>query len=285
MSMDWFRSHHGAPTDPKWLLIAKRANVRPIHVIGTWWALLDYASQHSERGSIDGFDTETFALFAGLDDEHVSRIVTSLRDKGLIVGDQIAQWGKRQPKREDETAGARKRRERAKTGGKPPPKGGAEIPSGDDGDDCHTMSRNVTTDKTRLDESSSVANATGTVVPHPAADFAKAIFDSGVALLTATGATDRNARALLGRLRKSLNDDAQMLIILRQAETEQPSDPAAWLAAAVETRNGRKPNSGTSRSRSGLVDALRRAQAEERSAKDQDNDPGAWLALPSSGNG
>ena len=107
MSNDWFRSWHGAPTDPKWLLIAKRANVRPIHVIGTWWALLDYASQHPDRGSIVGFDIETFALFAGLEDEHVSRIVTTLRDKSLIVDDHIAQWGKRQPKREDDGANER----------------------------------------------------------------------------------------------------------------------------------------------------------------------------------
>ena len=87
--MDWFRSHHGAPTDPKWLLIAKRANVRPIHVIGTWWALLDYASQHSDRGSIDGFDTETFALFAGLEDEQVKAILASLRACDLIIGERV----------------------------------------------------------------------------------------------------------------------------------------------------------------------------------------------------
>jgi hypothetical protein len=26
--MDWFRSWHGAPTDPKWLLIAKRSETQ-----------------------------------------------------------------------------------------------------------------------------------------------------------------------------------------------------------------------------------------------------------------
>lgn len=89
MSMDWFRCYHGAPTDPKWLLIAKRANVRPIHVIGTWWALLDYASQHPDRGSIDGFDAETFALFAGMEEGDVVRILEQLALAGLISARKI----------------------------------------------------------------------------------------------------------------------------------------------------------------------------------------------------
>ena len=262
MSNDWFRSWHGAPTDPKWLLIAKRANVRPIHVIGTWWALLDYASQHSERGSIDGFDTETFALFAGLDDEHVSRIVTTLRDKGLIDGSQIAQWGKRQPKREDPTAGARKQRERAKNGGNPPPKGGAGIP---DDEGRHAMSRNVTLDKEKIREDSSVAIATGTVVPHPASDFCKAIFDSGIALLRRDDPdlTERNARSIIGRWRKSISDP-ELLTILMEAETKSQS--LEWVTAAVETRNGQRNGHRHQKSESGFgptVDALARFAARE----------------------
>lgn len=264
--MSWFRSWHGAPTDNKWLVIAKRANVKPIHVSGTWWALLDHASQHSDRGTVDDFDVETFALFAGMEETHVSRIVTALCEKGLIVDGKIAQWGKRQPKREDETAGERKRRQRAKNGGKPPNNDGDDTPDHDAESDGHAMSRNVTTDRTDKNrEDSSVANATGTVVPHPAADFCKAIFDSGVALLTATGASDRNARSLLGRLRQQLNDDPAMLTILRQAEIEQPSEPAAWLTAAVETRNGiRRPNGRGQTSRAERLLAVKRAASAER---------------------
>lgn len=253
MSMDWFRTHHGAPTDPKWLLVAKRANVRPIHVIGVWWALLDYASQHPDRGTIDGFDAETFALFAGLDEEHVSRIVTTLRDKSLIVGNRIAQWEKRQPKREDGGAAERQRRHRAnkpKTGGNPPNGGGGDTPDSTGNAERHAMSRDVTPDKRRVDKKEgSVANATGTVVPHPAADFCKAIFDSGVALLVNAGCKAAPARSFLGRLRADLKDDPAMLTILKAAEIEQPSDPKAWLTAAVETRNGtrtRRSNSGES---------------------------------------
>lgn len=242
MSMDWFRSHHGAPTDPKWLLIAKRANVRPIHVIGTWWALLDYASQHADRGSIDGFDVETFALFAGLDEEHVSRVVTTLRDKGLIDGDRIAQWTKRQPKREDDGAADRQRRhraEKAKNRENPPSSGKGVTTNETLADDCHALSRNVTLDKNREDKSS-VPNGTGAVAPIAATDFCKAVFDSGVAILTSAGKAESASRSLLGRLRHRLNDDVQMLTILREAEIQQPSEPAAWFAAAVESRLGNR---------------------------------------------
>lgn len=41
--MDWFRSHHGAPTDPKWQVIARRAKVTPAEVVALFWLLLDYA--------------------------------------------------------------------------------------------------------------------------------------------------------------------------------------------------------------------------------------------------
>jgi uncharacterized protein YdaU (DUF1376 family) len=41
----------------------------------------------------------------------------------------------------------------------------------------------------KKEEEGSVAIATGTVVPHPAADFCKAVFDSGLALLKASGRT------------------------------------------------------------------------------------------------
>lgn len=261
MSNDWFRSWHGAPTDPKWLLIAKRASVRPIHVIGTWWALLDYASQHPDRGSIVGFDIETFALFAGLDEEHVSRIVTTLRDKGMIEDDRIAQWLKRQPKREDEGAAERQRRHRAnkpKSGGNPPSGGKPDTPDSTTPDAGHAMSRNVTPEEKREDKSSD-AYASGTIVPHPAADFCKMIFDSGIALLRRDDPdlTERNARSIIGRWRKDVTDP-ELLTILMEAETKSQS--LEWVMAAVETRNGKRPGSRPA-NRSDEIDDVLRARS------------------------
>lgn len=256
MSNDWFRSWHGAPTDNKWLLIAKRANVKPIHVSGTWWALLDHASQHSDRGFVDDFDQETFALFAGLEEEHVSRIVTALRDKGMIVDGFIGQWLKRQPKKEDATANERQARHRAnkpKNGGNPPSGGKQGTPDSTTPDVGHAVSRSVTTDKEEIREDITIANAMGTVVPHPASDFCKAVFDSGRAILMRSGMNDRQAGSLIGRWRASMTDPV-LLTLIRQSEAEGHSDPAAWLTAAVETRNGNRTANNRRPNRSSEID-------------------------------
>jgi hypothetical protein len=110
----WFRSWHGAPTDPKWLVIARRAGVAPGMVSAVFWALMDYASQNSERGNVDGFDIETYALWAGWDEVQVEAVIEAMRSKGVITDDNtLAAWDKRQPKRErDDDSSERVRRYR-----------------------------------------------------------------------------------------------------------------------------------------------------------------------------
>lgn len=106
--MDWFRSWHNAPTDPKWLLIARRANVPPGMVSAVFWSLLDYASQEKDRGSVAGFDPETYAGWAGWEESDVLAILDAMRSKGVITSDdRLASWEKRQVKREDEGGAAR----------------------------------------------------------------------------------------------------------------------------------------------------------------------------------
>ena len=110
---EWFRSWHGAPTDPKWLVIGRKANVAPGVVSAIFWALCDYASQEEDRGSIDGFDIETYSAFSGFDEEMVARVIGALADKGLIEAGHLSAWERRQPKREDDsTARVRASRER-----------------------------------------------------------------------------------------------------------------------------------------------------------------------------
>lgn len=98
---DWFRSWHGAPSDQKWRLVARRASVRPGEVWSVISYLWDRASQAEERGSIAGFDCELIAEVFGYETGEVERIMLALADKGVIVGDRIAAWEKYQPKRED----------------------------------------------------------------------------------------------------------------------------------------------------------------------------------------
>ena len=112
MAFEWFRSWHGAPTDSKFLLIAKRAQVAPGMVSAVYWALLDYASQNEPRGSVEGFDTETYSEWAGWEESDVIAVIAALTTKGAIVDGKIVAWEKRQPKREDPTAAERQARYR-----------------------------------------------------------------------------------------------------------------------------------------------------------------------------
>ena len=104
MSNQWFRSWHGAPTDPKWLGIARKAGVAPGIVAAVVWALLDRASQASPRGSIAGYDADGLACFMGCDPEHVEAIIALMHDKGILTDDAFTGWEKHQPKREDGAA-------------------------------------------------------------------------------------------------------------------------------------------------------------------------------------
>lgn len=101
MSVDWFRSWHGAPTDPKWLVIAKRAGVRAVDVSAFAWALLDHASQADDRGLVAGFDFETYSALMGVEEAEARAIYAAMEAKEIIVGGRIAKWEKRQPRRED----------------------------------------------------------------------------------------------------------------------------------------------------------------------------------------
>lgn len=99
--MEWWRSWHGAPTDHKWAVIAQRAGAKVGVVSALAWALFDYASQNDPRGSIAGFDTETYAVYTGFDEREIIAVIQSMTDKGIVTDGILTNWEKRQPKRED----------------------------------------------------------------------------------------------------------------------------------------------------------------------------------------
>lgn len=150
--MDWFRSWHGAPTDNKWLVIAHRSHaegVTPGMVSALAWALLDYASQNGDRGSVEGFDAETYAIFAGWSEDQIEAILEAMRGKGVITKEnRLAAWEKRQPKKEDNSGPRVKAfRNRQKELQK------SVTPSNADVTPSNAVSQKVTTDKRRIDES------------------------------------------------------------------------------------------------------------------------------------
>lgn len=119
---DWFRSWHGAPMDPKWLTIAHKASVSPALVATIAWALFDTASQAEDRGSVVGFDVDTFCIFFQVEERDVLSALRVMEARKFIVGGRLANWEKRQPVREDNSTDRvrsfreRERAERASRG-------------------------------------------------------------------------------------------------------------------------------------------------------------------------
>lgn len=111
--IDWFRWHHGAVSDPKFQLVAKRAGSSVADVIAVWACLLEAASQTAQRGRAGQPDFEALDCALGLQEGRAQEIYTHMQERGLIGEDgAITAWDRRQPKREDDTAADRKRRQR-----------------------------------------------------------------------------------------------------------------------------------------------------------------------------
>lgn len=82
---------------------------------------------------------------------------------------------------------------------------------------------------TDTDKKDSVAKATG----GDAADFAKIVFDRGVAFLCKHGHREQHARSLIGKWRKD-HGDREIFDAFAAASKEGVTDPAAWIAARLK---------------------------------------------------
>lgn len=111
--IDWFRWHHGSVTDPKFQLVAKQAGASVAEVIAVWASLLEASSAAQERGNPGAPDYEALDCALGLRDGLSKEIHTRMAGRGLVGEDgRITAWDKRQPKREDDSAADRKRKQR-----------------------------------------------------------------------------------------------------------------------------------------------------------------------------
>jgi hypothetical protein len=70
---DFFRCWHGTAVDQRWVSVGRATGIEPGLVAGIVWALLNHASQHRDRGTVDGFDAETYAAFSGTSTSPSSR--------------------------------------------------------------------------------------------------------------------------------------------------------------------------------------------------------------------
>ena len=117
--MEWLRWHHGAVSDDKWPLVARKSGQSVAVVIAVWAALLECASQADDRGSIEDFDPESVDALMQIADGSSQSVLDALSEgrRPRIVAGRIANWEKRQVLREREdnsTDRVRNHRERLK---------------------------------------------------------------------------------------------------------------------------------------------------------------------------
>ncbi len=94
--MEWFRWYEGSTSDPKFLVVARRCGRPAAFVLAVWAMLLERASSTMPRGSITGFDCESADVLLGMEDGTAEAVLEAMRAKGLVEGERIAAWDKRQ---------------------------------------------------------------------------------------------------------------------------------------------------------------------------------------------
>ncbi len=84
------------PEDAKLKVIAKRSQQTMAHVVTVWLCVLDAASRHKNRGTVE-VDSEQIAVVQDMDQTAVESILQAFREKGMITEDnRITSWETRQ---------------------------------------------------------------------------------------------------------------------------------------------------------------------------------------------
>jgi hypothetical protein len=154
--MEWFRWYGGTLTDPKFQWVANKSCQTVAAVIAVWVAVLERAHDCEQRGCCTGLDFESLDVALHLDDGAAHDIYQAFVRKAMIVdGDMVANWERRQPKREDETAAERKKdyRDRIKLQKENEDlQKQLDVLKSHNVPQCPTMSHEVTTEERRLEE-------------------------------------------------------------------------------------------------------------------------------------
>ena len=95
----WTKVYENALTDTKYLAIADKTGAPRLLIGATFTELLLYTgTHHPDTGSFEGFDVRVWATWAEASVELIERVLEGLREFGLLAGNTIANWAKRQGK-------------------------------------------------------------------------------------------------------------------------------------------------------------------------------------------
>lgn len=99
--MEWFRHYHGLCTDPKLHKISRAAKVSRGIAIAAWCAILEHASQASDRGDLSGFEVADLAFLIDQKPSVAQRVFEAIWASDLIAENRVAAWSKRQKESDD----------------------------------------------------------------------------------------------------------------------------------------------------------------------------------------
>lgn len=117
MAFEWYRRWHETEGDVKFLTISRQTGKHITWIKCVWETALSYASKNPDRGSVEGLCEADVATENGLTDEDAKTIIKAFVSKGMIAGNRIAAWDKRQflsDKKTDNTGAERQANFRAK---------------------------------------------------------------------------------------------------------------------------------------------------------------------------
>lgn len=93
--MEWLRLYHGTATDPKWRLIAARADDTVALVLSVWVLMLEHGNQAGERGSLASWSDDVAAAAFDVGPERIHAIRKAM--EGVVLsGPMITHFEKRQ---------------------------------------------------------------------------------------------------------------------------------------------------------------------------------------------
>lgn len=214
--MEWFRHYHGLCTDPKLHRIARAAKVSRGLAIAAWCAILEHASDASDRGDVSDFQAVDLAYLIDQKPGVANRIFEAIFSSDLVANGRVAAWEKRQKISDD--GKIRVQRHRAR---KTNPLTQNETQS----------AGNVTQriEQNRTDSSVSKDTDANGVDRHPEADIKRAVYEHGKRVLGArAGGMITKAIAKCG-----VGATAEMI---EATERERAIDPIAFFQKCVSRR-------------------------------------------------
>ena len=246
--IDWFRWHHGSVTDPKFQLVARKAGSSLPAVLAVWAYLLEKASAADFRGCFGEIDCEAVDCLFSLQDGETDSILAQMVERKLIADEFIVAWEKRQPKKEDDTAADRKRRQRERDhemaiAKLSPPKGVTCC----DSSDVTPVSRDVTLGHDREEKSReekkehSEAKASG--VPPAPRDEKQELYAAGKSLLELRGMPKAQCGSFITKLTKDYGQEVA-LDAVRASVQAQPLEATEYLIATCQRLKGERKDTG-----------------------------------------